>query len=1280
MRCNTKKSATGEPPVATVLMATLVAACCFARPGGLVAQEVKDPSIEELIELVEPGTGKPDATPENAEPAAQPLSDETTTPGDETAAGTEPEQRDLLPWLSDLAEVDRRALAEGKPVLVRAGAVWCPNCRKLEKEIAKPEVQRALFAWTRVYVDVDQAADEAAQLGVTAVPALFIRTAAGELVASHEGFLSGEDLTAWLEKHHGAALAVPDQVLLATGEPSALAVVQLTRQFDNRSAAVREAAIRRLLPYPNASGRAVLRSLREGRLSEQLASTELLREWEAPVEAIDPWRPETLTPERLAAIETWLEKLDEAAEAPAQPPGDEPEELEAEDLSAARAEMARMLEGTDREAAASRERLARFGQALLPEVYRHLAEATADQDRERLLALRYALAGGHALSLRWPGGVERLAATDSRVRQQAAEELVKRATVEDLDLLLELFSDPDPLVREISLRGLQRTGGKRATAELVKLLSDPEPNVRAAVLNELAESGSPRMVDKVAEYVKTETDADLLVHAIRYLRTAMRAAKGEEAARALIGLLKHESWQVRAEAAAGLAGIGSAMPSHFSSFVPSGAAENEQTKLAVDVCVAVIELLDDDDAFVVSRAVQVLQHADMVVAVDPLIAAAKKHPSLAKQIILILAGGERMRAKSLPQLREFTEHDDPMIRAAAIVGLVDAAAEGMDEELMAGLGDPESEVRVASAEALFQFFEEQREAKAQSLRQRGRITPSPFIVPGDTVVPAIEQPSLLRRAVKLLGEAMRQAKDDGPTEDAEETEETPEPEPANAPGFGTEVPEIEPPALEPPAIEVPKEGAPRFEPAEPADGPALRPVPVEPLLPADGPVVLPPAVAPGPVFDGPAAPAISAEPAEQGEKEDFGSAWDEWLAGFYAGDGRPEWTEQTVEPLLAMLKAEDPEEQAVAARALLPLGRIDEAIPVLLRLAEARPELIEHASTVLPWLRWEKRLEVFNRVRAMSDKPEHLARLIYAMVEVRDRRAADVFWGLLAEGKTALETAGAVKNGLQRAYLGDRHYSSSDRVQPEKLELARDARPRALAGSEVQRLVALSLLGDTVPAQAAEVARKLVDDESQPEAFRRDAFQVLLRSLEKREGIDRAIAELQGDRPEWRKLALAYLVEGPAGVRPLRGSIYMNYSSAEFHLDNDSSGAPIIPEAPAGLKPEHVRPFLNDSDPKTAAYAGYFLALLGGPEGMEKLLRYWRSLETDYEVYRLVYRAIAVLDDPQYIPILREIYGNFEPDDYNLRAFYWTIRIMSGPEILELRKQIRDEVGMSNLR
>ena len=57
--------------------------------------------------------------------------------------------------------------------------------------------------------------------------------------------------------------------------------------------------------------------------------------------------------------------------------------------------------------------------------------------------------------------------------------------------------------------------------------------------------------------------------------------------------------------------------------------------------------------------------------------------------------------------------------------------------------------------------------------------------------------------------------------------------------------------------------------------------------------------------------------------------------------------------------------------------------------------------------------------------------------------------------------------------------------------------------------------------------------------------------------------------------------------------------------------------------------------------------------------------------------AIAAIDDPQYIPVLREVYGKLEEDE--VTEFYWTIRIMSGAEILKFRKQIREEVGVSRL-
>jgi len=35
---------------------------------------------------------------------------------------------------------------------------------------------------------------------------------------------------------------------------------------------------------------------------------------------------------------------------------------------------------------------------------------------------------------------------------------------------------------------------------------------------------------------------------------------------------------------------------------------------------------------------------------------------------------------------------------------------------------------------------------------------------------------------------------------------------------------------------------------------------------------------------------------------------------------------------------------------------------------------------------------------------------------------------------------------------------------------------------------------------------------------------------------------------------------------------------------------------------------------------------------------------------------------------------------HEVRDFYWTIRVMTGPEVLRLRKEIRDQAGMEKLR
>jgi tetratricopeptide (TPR) repeat protein len=102
---------------------------------------------------------------------------------------------------------------------------------------------------------------------------------------------------------------------------------------------------------------------------------------------------------------------------------------------------------------------------------------------------------------------------------------------------------------------------------------------------------------------------------------------------------------------------------------------------------------------------------------------------------------------------------------------------------------------------------------------------------------------------------------------------------------------------------------------------------------------------------------------------------------------------------------------------------------------------------------------------------------------------------------------------------------------------------------------------------------------------------------------------------------------------------------------------------------DDFRDLLHDPDPRIASLAKYLAALLGDAHALQALVQSWQTNNTPGRWY--VYRAIAVMDDPQYVPVLRKIYERtYQKRPAYAGSFYWTIRIMSGPEILELRRQI----------
>jgi HEAT repeat protein len=567
----------------------------------------------------------------------------------------------------------------------------------------KPEAAKSLGRWTLVHLDVDHSEGAAAMLQSGAIPLLRVLSPTGRRVDFKEGTMSAAELVKWLDGQYERAVEAAGEELLGNDAPDAAATAKLIADLAESDAALRESAIKRLAPHRKETAVAVVDAFAKANLVTRLACLDLLTEWKAPVDGLDPWQPETLSAERLKRLKDWAAGLAKVAStAPTSAPSTKPVVLTPEQLQEARREMDRLVAAaTPAEARGLRERLARLGKVLLPKIRTRLnQQSRGETAHRRLLELRYRVAASDALAWSWPGGLERLASADPSTRHAAAEELVAHATPDDGPLFLELFADSDSLVREISLRGLQAVGKGAAGRALEGLLNDPDLNVRAAVLKQLAESPSAAMVGPVIEFAKKESDPDLVVHAVRVLRHA----KSDAAVDGLLALLGHGSWRVRAEAAEALGEI-----TRESDTSPARKA---------DVNVAMIKLLDDPDGFVVSRAVTALAAADVATAVEPLAKVAKAHPELAPDVIRMLIRGTRTRFPAQGHLREFCTSKDPRVRAEAIAGLVVVSGD-VEKEMKALLKDGDESVRNAAAASLFRLVNSWRPDGRPTTRTEG---------------------------------------------------------------------------------------------------------------------------------------------------------------------------------------------------------------------------------------------------------------------------------------------------------------------------------------------------------------------------------------------------------------------------------------------------------------------------------------------------------------------------------------------------------------------------------
>jgi HEAT repeat protein len=1049
--------------------------------------------------------GVPAATPPDASP--------TTAPAGAASV-----------WLDDLAAGYRDAADHQRPILLIYGAEWCGPCRALAKEMNRPEISGKLAAWTLVHLDVDHQVGPDRYTG--AIPAMRVLTSKGKSLAEREGYFSGEELLAWLNANAPAQVQADPDLAVADAPPDAAATARLVSKLGGDDALAQESAIRRLAPWPGSAAKPVVELFAKGNLRSRLAAMELLQNWRAPIEGIDPWTPQTITPARIEDLRKWST----ARASPATQPAAINQPADTEDLEAL------LRAASPEEASVITQRLARAGPPLMPLVIARTRLASSDRDVERLTALRYTIVASAALLADWPGGVERLASRDAAARHGAAEELAGRAKPADEPLLGELFSDPDPLVRELSLHALQNVGGADADRAMLKLLHDPDLNVRAAVLKELAESPSPDMVNDVMQYVSTEQDPDLVVHAERVLREA----KTPVAEKCLLGLFAHPSWRVRAEAVDGLSDSRQKR-TRGGKQNESGGATDQQVQ------VALIKLLDDPDGYVAGRAVAAIhalggQNPDMT----PLTEAAKKHPKLALDIITALSRGHAADPSGLAALRSFASSNDPEVRRAALKALLRVAPTDSQAQIEHGLADSDPGVQLAATDAAF--------AAMQGL------------IPANGMV---QRPAFLG----LFGGGMVKVTSD------------------------------------------------------------------------------------------------------------------QWLADFRSGKLGSQWMTQQTPALRKMLASADPEARFSAALPLAALGHDDEAMPVILEKIRTDASRRSDACALLPWLSWDKRSALFHTILKMDgNDDEVLSKLCEELVIWKDPRSAEPLWTLLADARD-ISMAGPASTALQQLYGGDQEIvtAAPDPSTGQSPTLTM-LQAKSQAGSPAQRITALVLCVLQSRPQGFAAALAAYHDEKAPAELRKDAYYVALLTNEAGAS-DLAVTGLSSADWDIKIMSLRFLC---SGARELRNSeempwlrVNIGYYSSEIAVDYGQP-SPVVVKPPPGLKPEPLKALLSNSDPEKAAEAGYLLCLLGDKGGLPPLVAGWRAhLADDAEermIRRLVYRAISALDDDSQTPVLAEVYGKFEKNDYSMKDFYWTIRAMHGPNILALRKKMRDEVGMTNLQ
>ncbi len=211
---------------------------------------------------------------------------------------------------TDLDTAKKIALEKSRPLFVIFGASWCSWCKKLEADLDDEAADPIFAKWIVVVLDADAEPEIASDFQIDSLPSLHLLTSSGERVASFTGYQEPTGLSQWLDDNYELASPILPEILTSKSVPNEDDVTELIALLATKSKTLRELTIQRLENTRPQTCFAVAQTFLEGRLVQKLAALEILRSWQAPIAAMDPWVPDSFSTDAVAELQAWAKPID----------------------------------------------------------------------------------------------------------------------------------------------------------------------------------------------------------------------------------------------------------------------------------------------------------------------------------------------------------------------------------------------------------------------------------------------------------------------------------------------------------------------------------------------------------------------------------------------------------------------------------------------------------------------------------------------------------------------------------------------------------------------------------------------------------------------------------------------------------------------------------------------------------------------------------------------------------------------------------------------------------